>query len=161
MTSSETVYALDAKKGTVIWSKALGKPDGFVVRALSAPVFDKRNLYLGLSSGDLVALDLKTGSLKWQKSFESKLNSKLSDVVGDILLLDNHIYYARFDGYLLALKLNASGQEVGFVWNEKLTANFTDTKVFSKTFFTSNLDGQIIAYDPICKKSFGKKIFSP
>ncbi len=70
-----TVYALDAQSGWVVWRYRTGKA------VISSPCIAEGVVYVGSADANLYALDLKTGRMNWKYTTEGQVNS--SPVVAD------------------------------------------------------------------------------
>jgi outer membrane protein assembly factor BamB len=78
---NEFVQALDAKDGSPIWEKRIGKvgqPDQqpSYPGARSTPTYDGGWLYALGSAGDLVCIDSKSGDIRWQKNLQTDFAGK-------------------------------------------------------------------------------------
>lgn len=76
---ANALFAVDRQTGKWRWQYRRDMPSGFMVHGASAPVISMGTLYVGFSDGFMVALDPKTGSVKWEKSLSS-LGSEFLDV---------------------------------------------------------------------------------
>lgn len=78
---NEFVHALDAKDGSQIWETRIGKvgePDQQpnYPGARSTPTLDGDWIYALGSAGDLVAIDSKSGDIRWQKNLQTDFAGK-------------------------------------------------------------------------------------
>ncbi len=85
-----TVYALDAQSGWVVWRCRTGKP------VISSPCIADGVVYIGSADSNLYALDLKTGRVIWKYATEGQVNS--SPAVGPEAL-----YIGSVDGSIYSL----------------------------------------------------------
>ena len=73
LSNDQKVYALDFK-GALLWIYSDSYPSGdFLVKGTARPAVYKNNLYVGFQTGALVALNKKTGQLKWRRSFSQPI----------------------------------------------------------------------------------------
>ena len=88
------VYALDLK-GKILWSYSGSFSSGdFLVKGSSRPAVLRNNLYVALGQGDLVALNRKTGQLKWKISFPQSITEDLNINAKCLFapVLDSHLF---------------------------------------------------------------------
>ncbi len=65
---SDVVLAVDAKTGKWVWQYRRDTPSGFTIRGVSRPVARGGIAYAGFADGQLVALHLEDGSVKWERA---------------------------------------------------------------------------------------------
>jgi len=78
---NESVQALSAKDGQLIWSTRLGKvgqpkQNPNFPGARSTPTVDGEFLYALGSDGDLACVEISTGKIRWQKNLRTDFNGK-------------------------------------------------------------------------------------
>lgn len=97
--ASQTVYNLDFKTGQIKWIFDAGFPTKPSIRSLSAATIYDNKVYLGLSSGELISLFLKTGKMNWKHNPEPS-PAKFSDVVGHLNVVNKDLLFTRYDGFV-------------------------------------------------------------
>jgi len=98
--------------------------------------------------GDLVALDVKTGDVRWQRQFPKYINedSYFSDkeiaLYKGPTLINSHVLFSNQNGKVMIIDAN-TGEDRGFILVDKLATSPipADKKVF---FLTAK--GKLIAY---------------
>ncbi len=95
------VQGFDAGTGELLWNYQRTNAE-LALRAVSRMVIDKGNVLVAVPSGRLVALDLKTGTLKWDVLAGpirgvTDLDS-VTDVVGSPVLVGNGVCVATYQG---------------------------------------------------------------
>ena len=90
------VIAIRATDGQVLWTRRLGAP----VRV--RPVVTATGVYVSLDDGRVVALDLTTGTPRWERTLGGK--------PGDLLVLDDRLFVGADDKFFYALK-TANGDQ--------------------------------------------------
>ncbi len=98
--ASGTVLAFRAADGELIWRQNLE------LRVRSAPALAADRLYAALEDGQIVALDVATGTRLWSR--------RLGGPPNDMLATDDRIYVGSDDNYLYCLA--ASTGEVAWRW---------------------------------------------
>lgn len=81
------VFGVNRQKGTLIWEKAIARPDGAteaqqMVDMDVTPLIEKDRIYVASYQGNLAALELSQGNPVWQQPFSSFTGLALS---GDLL----------------------------------------------------------------------------
>jgi outer membrane protein assembly factor BamB len=69
---TDCVIAVDIKDGTQLWSTPIGEGTRNYAGPRSTPTIDGDTLYALGSLGTLVALDVKSGEIKWRKEFRKE-----------------------------------------------------------------------------------------
>jgi outer membrane protein assembly factor BamB len=108
MTLQDTLLAVDAKSGAWLWHHRREPKEGFTIRgAASVQVGDGRALG-AYSDGTVVALDLATGAVRWERKIAPAGN--FMDV--DSLCLDGgRLYAAAYSGAVYGIDV-ATGREL-------------------------------------------------
>ncbi len=80
----EFAFAVDVTTGKQIWRSAIGPwfPNGWGGGPRGTPTIDGDSLYAVSGSGELVCLDIASGSKRWSKSFKNDLKGKLMSMWG-------------------------------------------------------------------------------
>ena len=69
--AGNTLFAVDQASGKWLWQYRRDLPDGFTVEGVSTPVVRQGTIFEGFADGHLVALELSTGAVKWDKALSS------------------------------------------------------------------------------------------
>lgn len=103
VTLSGRVYALSATTGEEVWhTGTLEKGWGFSVRKMSQPRVHNHLLYVGTSTGLLMAFRLSDGSVAWVRQLGQR-TEQVYDVDAAALVAGGHLYTASADGGLFSL----------------------------------------------------------
>ncbi|MCC6512213.1 MAG: PQQ-binding-like beta-propeller repeat protein [Pirellulaceae bacterium] len=112
----------------LIWQLPLGG-NGFE----GAPVIEKQTIYLGDFDGRVVAVDLISGKLKWEKKFDTNFAAPAA-VQGDLLLIGD------LDGKLHAIKSNDGSELWAFETEAQIDAG---ASFFGDTVLITSEDGTL------------------
>jgi outer membrane protein assembly factor BamB len=117
VTAGQQLYALNANTGTVNWIFDGGFPDLLTIAVAAPPVIVQESVIFGISSGDLVGVNLITGKEIWRQSNDS-VEGRFHDVIAQtVLAKQRRLLVARYDGRLVSYELTPSG--LRFVWSEE------------------------------------------
>ena len=146
VTASQTIYALDSESGSVNWVYDSNASDGLTVRTLAAPTVHQDRVYYGVSSGEVIALNLKSGERIWTHN-PAFSEARFHDVVGEILIIDKILLVTRYDGVMAALNLNNPKQSV---WDKPVKLNsITDSSFRHGRLYIGTHNGYIYAFNPV------------
>jgi len=102
LTSKQNLYCFDTATGKPLWRyESQLQREGTIWRASSPAVADGK-IYLGLSEGEIVALDAEFGRLLWKKTITAK--TTLPDITVGPVLDGGVLYAGAIDGPLVAMK---------------------------------------------------------
>lgn len=100
---SETVFAVDLESGAWVWQYRRDPPSGFTVRGTSRPVAADGLAYMGFADGYVVALELSSGVMKWEKRLSVSGGNQFLDVDTSPVLADGRLFVASYKDGLSAL----------------------------------------------------------
>lgn len=125
-TTDGKLTALNMQSGKQAWVYQREVP-ALSVRGNSVPSLIQDKLITGLDNGKLVVINVDTGLLFWEKTIaiprgRSEME-RLVDLDADLVINNNVIYIAGFQGKVVALDLSSGG----FLWSKKMsvTKNMT------------------------------------
>lgn len=106
-TQDDNLVGLDISNGEQRWIYEASLPV-LTVRGHSTPVVNIRQVFAGLASGRVVSLAADSGTVIWEERIaqpqgRSELE-RMVDIDGQLLLTDNALYVAAFQGNLAALE---------------------------------------------------------
>ena len=115
------LFVVNAKTGVINWSFDSNLPS-LSLRGTSAPVFKDSSVIAGFANGKVVAINKEDGTLLWQERIgipagRSELE-RLVDIDGRLLVEDNLLYVAGYQGHLAAIDLS-SGK---MVWKREASS---------------------------------------
>lgn len=100
---SETLFAVDLETGAWVWQYRRDAPSGFTVRGTSRPIAADGLAYMGFADGYVVALELATGVMKWEKRLSVTGGTQFLDVDTTPVLADGRLFVASYKDGLSAL----------------------------------------------------------
>lgn len=68
---SDALFVVDQKTGKWLWQYRRDSPSGFTIRGVSRPTVSQGVAFIGFSDGQLVALRVADGTVKWERSLSS------------------------------------------------------------------------------------------
>ena len=140
VSQSGVTAAFDINTSEELWSVPVG---GF-----ETPSFSGGSVFINGNMGDLVALDVKTGDVRWQRQFPKYINedSYFSDkefaLYKGPTLVNSHILFSNQNGKVIILNAN-TGEDKGFILVDKLATS--PIPADKKVFFLTAM-GKLIAY---------------
>lgn len=112
--------ALNSETGKQAWVYQREVP-ALSVRGNSQPYLLDDKVITGLDNGKLVILNVATGELFWEKTISTPHGrseiERLVDLDADLIMRDNIIYIAGYQGKLVALDLTTGS----FLWTKKMS----------------------------------------
>lgn len=139
-TGASVVYALDASNGHQVWIYSRIEGSGLSVRGAAKPVLIKDTLYVGFADGFLVALNAKTGTLKWETALNK--NRKYKDIDAFVVQDGDLLYVTGYDSGLYCLK-----QETGnLVWKMEPGGHSAVT-IANQHLLYSSSQGEVLSVD--------------
>ncbi|MEM0954335.1 MAG: outer membrane protein assembly factor BamB [Pseudomonadota bacterium] len=108
------LHGLNAEDGVELWSYDSNVPV-LTLRGNSTPIIYERVAIAGFGNGRVVAVDLKTGALRWEARVaiaqgRSEID-RIVDIDGTMLLLPPVLWAVSYQGYLAVIDL-ASGRKL-------------------------------------------------
>jgi outer membrane protein assembly factor BamB len=144
LTAAQVLYAIDFQTGKTLWLYDAGYPEGLTIRGGARPIFHDGKILFGIATGEILAVAADGGKLLWRYN-PSYNDSRFHDVVGELVVRNNRLIIARYDGIVAAIDLAGSVRSV--VWQEKFpgltTATFRNAR-----YYLGGLAGEVYAVDP-------------
>ena len=144
-TQDDKLVALDIGTGEQRWMYESSLPV-LTVRGHSTPVVSLYRVYAGLASGRVVALDASNGIPLWeQRVAQPEGRSELErmvDIDGHLLLDDQTLYAATYQGNLVALDAESGNIR----WQRPASSHGGPGAGFGSVYL-SRADGAVEAYD--------------
>jgi outer membrane protein assembly factor BamB len=153
-TASQILYAIDFQTGKTEWLYDAGFPESIVLSSQSAPISHAGVIYFGVHSGELVAIDAKSGAELWRFS-PAYSESRFKDVVGELAVVGNVLVMSRYDGFVGGLRLAESASKVEVIWKHQLSS-ITTSLVRDGRYFVSTSTGEVMAFDAQSGNRFWK-----
>ena len=145
VTATNSIYAVNGSDGSEAWVFN-GIPEGTGLVGSASPAVSGGIVLFGGTSGELVALDLKTGDLKWSDAVMQTSRrfavSGISAVAGGPVVSDGVAYIASVSGNIAAMRLK-DGERL---W-ERPIGSIHAPAVSGNSVFVLDLDDRMIALD--------------
>ncbi len=156
-TLADGVVALDLENGQKRWSyAAISTTPALILRRSAAPVLYQDIVLVGLSNGQLLALDASTGMVLWQKEMASPKGrletQRMIDLSADPLLQGGILYTVGYQGNITALKANSGD----LLWEQPLSS-YAGISVSDRTLIVPDYRGVMHALDAITGKQRWKQ----
>ena len=139
------IYGLDASNGQQGWVFERATPS-LTLRGLSDPVIVGRNAILGLDTGELVSLDLRSGEPEWQRTVREPTGrnelERIVDIDADLLVDEGRIFAVSYGGEL-AVMTESTGREL---WRRNVSS-YSGMAVDAARVFVSDAAGTVWALD--------------
>lgn len=153
-TASQILYAIDFQTGKTEWLYDSGFPEGIVVASQSPPITRDGVVYLGLTTGELAAVDLKSGTELWRFN-PVYSEGRFKDLVGEIGAGKEHLVVARYDGFIGGIRVGDSSTKVEVLWRH-LLGSITTSLFRDGRFYVSTAAGDLICYESTSGKQIWK-----
>jgi outer membrane protein assembly factor BamB len=140
LTGNNVLHALDASDGRELWIYSRVDSQNFSVRGASSPIIKNDSLLLGFSDGYLVALNAKTGTLKWETPLNK--NKRFRDIDSTPVVDGEFIYVTGYDSHLYCVRLDTGD----LVWKAE-PGGFGSVLVGGDRLFYSSSKGEVLAID--------------
>lgn len=137
-TASSAMVAMEADSGKIVWLYSRQDANNFSVRGTSRPVLKDGTLYAGFSDGYLVALNARSGLLKWEVQLNRR--KKFKDVDTSPLIDGDRLYVAGYDDRLYCL----SAEKGDILWRMDGGGYFGLTSDGNRLYYPTS-DGQVKA----------------
>lgn len=139
------IYGLDAENGTQLWVFERATP-ALTLRGTSTPVVAGRNVYMGLDTGEVVSLDLRSGEVEWQRTVREATGrtelERIVDVDAELLVDDGRLFAVSYGGELAVLTL-ATGREL---WRRNVSS-YAGMALDEGRLYLSDATGHVLALD--------------
>lgn len=115
------ISGISTQDGHKIWQLQQSTPS-LTLHYASSPAIINDTAMVGLANGKLLAIELPTGQVKWERTIaipkgRSELQ-RMVDISADPIVIDNYIYAITYQGKLAAVDIN-SGE---LVWERDLSS---------------------------------------
>jgi outer membrane protein assembly factor BamB len=139
------IFGLDASNGNRLWTYDRQVPV-LTLRGTSAPVLVRGLAIAGFDSGNLVALELKTGKVAWEANVAPPRGrsefDRMVDIDAEPLVVDGTLYVAAFQHGVIAVSLESGRIE----WTKDLSS-YAGISVDRSNVYLSDDKGQVWALD--------------
>ncbi len=139
----QVIYSIDFQSGRQNWLFDAGFPENLVLRTSAAAVIAGGEVLIGTASGEIISLSLATGKQEW-KTNPLYTESRFKDVIGEMVVVNSRLIFARYDGLVGAIQL--SGTDKSLVWKESYPSLATSRYRGGK-YFVGSVAGDVSALD--------------
>lgn len=109
--ADENIYGLDHNTGEQLWSYG-GVLPSLTLRGTANPTVTADIALVGLANGKLVALQVDSGKVLWEKRISAPQGrselDRMTDMDGDPLLAGDMVYVTAFHGKVTAIELSSA-----------------------------------------------------
>jgi len=136
------IYALEAETGDLIWQLETGG------QIWATPTIDGDTLFIGTFDKKLYAIDINSGSEKWQQPFETQ-----GPIISTPVVNNGIVYISSFDRHIYAL--NATSGEL--IWKfTDIEGNGENTPqkwfwaspvLYANVIYVANMDSRVYVID--------------
>ena len=148
-TGNNTVYAVSIESGEQLWFYSRVSSRSMTVRGASQPTVVKDTLYIGHSDGTIVALNKKTGSIKWERPLGS--TERFADIDARPIYFKNRLYVSAYDGKFYSL--NPSTGDIFWSTDD---GGFNAPEINEGRIYISTSTGSVVCLE----LSSGKRLWS-
>lgn len=145
VTARNNVLALNLADGATVWTYA-GVPETAGLVSSASPAVYGGNVIVPSSSGELLALDAATGTLKWQGTLARGARysavAGLSAIPGRPVVLDGTVYAGGVSGRMIAIKATGGLP----IWDKQIASAYTPS-VSGNGIFVVTLANEVMALD--------------
>ena len=142
----QELIALDFRTGKAKWIYDPRVSTELIVKGAAPPVINGSRVFFTVSTGELHAVNLKTGRLIWKAkpgSSRGQGQGRFRDAMGQLFVENNRLVMARNDGMIFGLNL---GQKGDVNWKHQVSAA-TSAVVSGGTLFVGCLNGDVYSFD--------------
>jgi outer membrane protein assembly factor BamB len=137
--------AFDINNGRELWTYERVTPS-LTLRGGSSPVLADDKVLAGFANGKLVALDLKTGSLAWERTISvprgrSELH-RMVDIITTPVVSNNEAFVATYQGNVVAINI-VNGQ---VKWQRQISSH-RDMQLDENALYITDNDFKVWALD--------------
>lgn len=101
LTSNNVLHAFESDSGKVLWVYSRPDASAFSIRGGTKPALSKDSVFVGTSDGAVVALDAKTGAIRWENTLNK--NKRFRDIDTNPVVDGDRLYVAGYDDKLYCL----------------------------------------------------------
>lgn len=145
VTQANVIYALNASDGAEAWNFK-GVPEAAGLLSSANPAVSGGRVVVPFSSGELVALDIKTGQPAWSdalaRASRSYAVTGLSDIAASPVIEDGVVYATGVGSRTAAIQLKTGAR----LWEQSIGSAHTPV-VSGNAVFVVDLDDNLIAID--------------
>lgn len=140
VTGNNILHAVDAVEGKEVWLYSRVDSQNFSIRGSSTPTIKNGVVVVGFSDGYLVALDAKSGGVKWETALNK--NKRFRDLDSMPVIDGDRVYVTGYDSHLYCVNL-MSGD---LIWKTE-PGGFGSVLISGDRLIYSSSTGEVISID--------------
>ena len=144
-TSDGILYALNAKTGKFEWSYRSNMPE-LSLYGSSKPAVWKDLVIAGFANGRLVAFNVNTGAIEWERATAYSTGrstlQRMVDIDASPLVYKNIVYAVSYQGNLISVDL-MNGRKL---W-QKPISSYSDMAILNNKLYVTRANGEVTALD--------------
>lgn len=144
-TADGAISAFSSKNGQALWQYKAVQPE-LLLQGQGAPIVTGNKVLLGLSTGELLALNLQSGEFYWDQQLADPQGfseiERMVDVNTTPVVDDTCVYVATYQGNIVALNLQ-SGE---ILWQHPFSS-YSGLTVDKKYLFATDSNGVLWAFN--------------
>ncbi|MGI8740313.1 MAG: outer membrane protein assembly factor BamB [Gammaproteobacteria bacterium] len=154
-TADSRLHGLDVASGEILWQTVRTTPV-LNLRGASRPLMDSGRVVVGFDDGKLVAVSADRGNVLWTTTISNPTGSseleRLTDIDGEIKVLDGIVYVASFQGSVAAVTLS----EGRTLWSREISSHM-GLDVDAENVYVTDADSYIWALERISGATLWKQ----
>jgi outer membrane protein assembly factor BamB len=145
VTATQVLYAISIREGKIEWLYDPELPQEIRIHNTAPPFVYINQLYWGLSSGEIIAMDSKTGNKLWRRNPKQGGAGRFHNYMGSLAISNKRLVFCRYDGLIGAVSLDTRS-EGEMLWQlDTTTGNCSDSDSRSGIFYAVTTSGESIA----------------
>lgn len=142
-TVDNKLFAIDFLRGRKLWVYDAGAPDGLSMRAGAKPVVVDKFVFMGNTKGEVQIVSLENGRLLRRVTLPLG-GFRFHDVVGDIVVQQDHVLFAKYDGSVGRVSYNTATPTVK--WRQTFPS-ISATTFREGIYYVGCSNGDLMALD--------------
>lgn len=145
ITATQKVYAIDSTSNQQIWLHDAGQASEFSLANASTALMDEKSVYIGRSQGDILALDITSGTRQAVVELgPPRGNNRFNDIIGRMAFTEQGILFSRYDGLVGVVAFTDDRSSGSLVWSQTFPRLSAST-LANDAFYLGTVTGELIA----------------
>lgn len=143
ITSSQVLYAINFHDGKMEWLYDPEVNTEIKIQNAAPPLVSVGKLYWGLTTGELMSLEAKTGKRLWRRNPKYTIGGRFHNYAGSLVVSNKLLAFCRYDGLIGAVSTE-SGQEGELRWQlDSNSGNCSDADSRGGLFYAVTSKGEV------------------